>query len=166
MRGFSFVELAAVIVILGFILGLSFPMLKNFTSDSLKDTSRKFTGLFRSLYFDSLTKNRVLRLNYDLDDNSYWISVLEDKGEFVEETRLKSGRMELPDGVIFVDVDTELHGKRQEGTVFTTFYPEGWLDSTQIRLRYDERVLSILVDSATAAVEIHDGYIERAGPLF
>ncbi len=161
-RGFTFLELAVVLLILGVVTALSFPVIHSLGSSDLKLTARH---LVRSVLFLSnraVTTKRIYRLNYDLKQHEYWATVRSGEGEFVPVEASVLARTALRGEIRFIDAETVHQGKVLEGEVYTDFYPMGRVDKTTLHLTDgDNNVLTLMVNPITGRVKIYDGYLEE-----
>ena len=161
-RGFTFIELAVVLLILGIVLALAFPALHSLSSNDLKLTARH---MIRTVYFlanrAAVTK-RTYRLHYDLDRHEYWASVRSESGEFVPVSATTVTRKSLPESVRFEGVDTLRQGKITLGKAHTDFYPVGRIDKTVLHLiDKNERALTLVLNPLTGRVKVYEGYLEE-----
>lgn len=78
---------------------------------------------------------------------------------------LPVGETLLPEGLVFVDVETSLDGLVSEERAMTRFVPQGYATPTWIHLADDDRQYTLIVNPITGATEIRDGRIrmERKG---
>lgn len=163
-QGFTFLELAVVLLILGVVTALAFPVMHSLGSSDLKLTARH---LVRAVFFLSdraAATKRVYRLNYDLNQHEYWATVRSGAGEFTPVDAAVLTRTALPRAIRFVDADTLHHGKVAEGEAYTDFYPVGRVDKTTLHLTdEDKNVLTLVVNPITGRVKVYEGYLEESG---
>ena len=182
-RGFTLIELGLVILILGVIVAIALPRLGNRAHAQLNSETRKLALAFRYLRHAAILNGRSYRLMYDLDNPSYWAEVAEVSepqplseggGEFgdrlfppvIQEqfTRDLEGPLnlrKLPDPIGFSDIELpETWGKVFEGVVFTTFYPDGYVDITVLHLDNGQDVFTLYVPNGiTGQVFVSPGYL-------
>lgn len=163
-KGFTFLELAVVLLILSVVTALTFPVIRSLGSSDLKLTARH---LVRAVYFLSnraAATKRVYRLNYDLKQHEYWATVRSGEGEFTPVDAAVLTRTTLPRTIQFVDADTLHQGKVTEGEAYTDFYPVGRVDKTTLHLTdEDKNVLTLVVNPITGRVKVYEGYLEESG---
>ncbi len=152
-KGFTFIELMFVLLILGFMLLLTFPNFREFSGP--KDMRRAVLGFVGSLRYaqsQAATTKNTYRLNITVKENTYWISSEDEK-----EGQPKS----LAGDVIFLDVYHPERGKVQEGGAYVEFSPTGWAEECTIHLKKNEEVFTIFVHPLGGKVEVAEGYLER-----
>lgn len=160
-RGFTLIELVVALSIIGLVLLLSFPRVQHLFGDDLRNASRHLIGTIRYLYNEASASKKIYRLNYDLAEKKYWITVLDEEGKFVSADDAMAKRTFLPRKIQFQDIYTLHNGKVTEGEVFTQFYPEGRVDRTVIHLKEtDKNLMTLIVNPLTGKVAVHDSYIE------
>lgn len=185
--GFTLIELGLVILILGVILAITLPRLGNRAYAQLDSETRKLALAFRYLRHAAILNGRTYRLMYDLDSRSYWAEVSqvteapvldEQESEFagsffpppIEEQFALDlegplTRRRLPEPLGFSDVELpETWGKIMEGVVFTTFYPDGYVDISVVHLDNGQDVFSLYVPNGiTGQVFVSPGYLSWSG---
>lgn len=161
-RGFTFLELAVVLLILGLVAAFAIPTLRGFWSSDLNLTTRH---LVRTVYFladRAAATKRIYRLNYDLNQHEYWATVRSGEGDFVPVDSTVMKQVVLPDRIRFTDVVTLHQGKVSEGQAYTDFYPVGRVDKTTLHLiDKDERNLTLIINPVTGRVKVYEGYQEE-----
>lgn len=158
--GFTLIELALVVVILGMLASLSLPMLSGLEPDRLNATARRLSGTVKYLYNEAAMTGFEHRLIFDLDTGSYHAAQLSASGELQTATGL-GRRYQLRDGVHIDSIYQPRLGKQVEDQVTTAILPGGWLEETIIHLRDDEdRKLTLRLVPMTGLTEIYDGYRE------
>ncbi len=156
--GFTLVELAVVLVLVGLLLGLVLPRLPGVGEGRLEATARHIAGMTRHIYNEAALTGLEHRIRIDLTQQKIEGLRLDADGELVPLNG--SGRgSELPDSVRFVDVERLGAGKTTGGQLEVRVLPVGWIDETVIRLRADnDQVLTLHLLPLTGVAEIHAGY--------
>jgi prepilin-type N-terminal cleavage/methylation domain-containing protein len=152
-KGFTFVELMFVLLILGFMLLLTFPNFRDVIGP--KDMKRAVLGLVGSLRYaqsQAATTKNTYRLNMEVKNNTYWIS---------SEGEPEGPSNSLAGDIIFWDVYHPERGKVQEGSAYVEFSPTGWAEECTIHLKRNEEVFTIFVHPLGGKVEVVEGYLER-----
>ncbi|HUK55438.1 MAG TPA: type II secretion system protein [Nitrospiria bacterium] len=160
--GFTYLELAVVMLILGVVVALAFPTIHNFGSSALKQSARH---LVRTVYFltdRAAATKQIYRLNFDLDRREYWVTVQSGEGEFVRADSDIVTRTSLPETVRFADVDTLHQGKLTLGVAYMDFFPVGRVDKTTVHLTDEQKDnLTLVVNPVTGRVKVYEGYQEE-----
>ncbi|MFB0507166.1 MAG: prepilin-type N-terminal cleavage/methylation domain-containing protein [Thermodesulfobacteriota bacterium] len=162
-RGFTFIELSVVLLILAVLLAFVTPRFRELTEYEIKTSSRRLAGTIKYLFNEAAMRHLHYRLNYDLKKGEYWVTYLGEGREFKEDPSILSSRVRLPTNIHFEDIVTQHRGKVYEGETFTQFFPIGWVEETIIHLEdRRERHYSLLVMPLTGKVRIYDRYVEFA----
>ncbi len=161
-QGYTLIELAVVVAILGVMIALIVPVLGELGEANLKRSARHLTGMIRFLHEESETKKQAYRLVFDIQEGQYWAEVptqLSDRT--IEYRRLQSviaGAGSLSGQTTFRDVVVAGHPDQP----FILFTPDGWIERAIIHLRDgSNRDFSLVVDALTGRTELRDGYVEE-----
>jgi len=158
--GFTLVELAIVIVLIGLMTGLLLPLFSNWGQDDLLASARRLGGTVRYLYNEAALTRSEHRLIFNFDDASYEAKWIDPKGELVAVEGSGRGGV-LPGDVGFKDIVVTGRGKFSSGEVTVVFHPTGWLDETVLHLDdADDRQLTLRLAPLTGTLEIFEGYKE------
>ena len=156
--GFTLLELAVVLFIIALISAIAIPRLQPFLQHG--DTNkavRQIRGLVRYVAGASLSTRMQYRISYDFSERTCHVTRQNSEGDYVEERDAMGRRITLPPGVIFKDVMTP-RGTQKEGTAYTDFYPNGWIEYTMIHVQgFDE--LSVKLVPLTGEVKVYEGYV-------
>jgi prepilin-type N-terminal cleavage/methylation domain-containing protein len=136
--GFTLLELCVVLLILGIAVSFVAPRLRDPDTLALTSTAARLATTARYLYDEAAYQRLPMRLNFDLDHQTYFVTVLggdPDAPEFVPVDTLLARPQSLPDAVAFADVVLPALGTVTEGTVFAQFSPDGWSDPLVVHLR-------------------------------
>jgi len=162
--GFTLLELAIVLFIVGLLAVTVVPHFGNVGSARLETTAKRLAAVVRYLAGEAALQNRPYRLNYDLDKHSYWITTLvatQNGSEFQEDRSPLSRPVQLPPTVTFADVQAPGVGRVSTGRVHTHFLPHGYTDPTLIHLRdQSARIVTVLIPSLTGEARIYEGYVD------
>jgi prepilin-type N-terminal cleavage/methylation domain-containing protein len=161
-KGFTLVELAVVIVVLGVMFALVIPRLGELGKADLKRSARHLTGMIRFLKGESQARKAVYRLQFDVNGGHYWAEVLTPTSEnTVEFRRLQSvigSEGSLSGNTTFRDVVVGSH----PDDAFIQFNPDGWVEHAMIHLRDGrDRDYTLAVKPLTGDTELHEGYLEE-----
>lgn len=161
--GFTFIELILVLLLLGFMLLLSFPNFREFIAPGdMKRTILGFVGTLRYAQSQAATTKHRYRLNMAVKENAFWISLEAEIGKFSRDPSSHGRPTYLPAGVVFLDVYHPERGKVRDGDAYVEFSPTGWAEECTIHLRKSEQeVFTLFVHPLGGNVEIAEGYLER-----
>jgi general secretion pathway protein H len=158
--GFTLLELAIVLFLLGLFSSLVIPLFGGLGGDALKTTARRLAGTTKYLYNEAALNGRPYRLVFDLDAGTYSGRRLETSGELVELTG-SGGEHSLPGGIRFRDVVVAGRGLTSSGTTYAAILPVGWIDETVIHLADSGgHVLTVRLLPLTGTSEVYEGYRE------
>jgi general secretion pathway protein H len=158
--GFTLLELAVVLFIIGVFSALVVPLFGGLGRDELKTTARRLAGTTKYLYNESALSGRPYRLVFDLDAGSFGGRRLETSGELVGLSG-SGGEHTLPNDVRFRDVVVAGRGMTSSGTTYAAILPVGWIDETVIHLEDSGgHVLTVRLLPLTGTSEVYEGYRE------
>ena len=165
--GFTLLELAVVIFIMGLMLTLAMPYLGGFRQAALKSQARRMAGRATYLYDEATGHKLVLRLIFDLDNNGYAVAQLDPyavKPVFAPDTSMSGHPVMMPAAIRIRDVTVEGIGTLNKGTIATTFYPEGYVDATVVHLEdASGDVMTLELSPLTGQVSIINGDVMPEG---
>lgn len=154
--GFTLIELALVLLIVGILVSLAAPPLATLGEARVDASARRLATTIEYLYDEAALRGRIYRLTLDLDGSRYSISTrlpystaanaLERRWDpYAKDT-------ELDEGVRLVEVATATV-KRERGSAAIDFVPEGNLEDIVITLVGEDRSERILaLDGVTGRV--------------
>jgi prepilin-type N-terminal cleavage/methylation domain len=154
-RGFTLLEIIIVLGMMGLVLGLAFPLFG--LRDPLREASRQLVGTIYSLHDAAISSKETHRLNLDIDQQIYWVTMPTRDGEPVPSDASLATGVSLKDSVRFGEITTSRHGQAATGRVFIEFFPNGRVDPAVILLSSrDEHMLSLRLDRFSGHVHIDD----------
>jgi len=161
-RGFTLIELAIVIVVLGIMISLVIPTLGEMTGANLKRSARHLTGMIRFLRDEAEAKKTVYRLRFDVPGGHYWaetLTVTSDKtAEFKRVPSAISTEGSLSGNTSFKGVRVGSHP--DDPTIL--FTPDGWVEKTFIHLRDGNgKDFTLIVQPLTGNTELREGEVEE-----
>jgi len=146
-RGFTLLELAVVLFIIGLVLAIAMPYFGGLKTSELKSQARRLASRVTYLYEEAGAQKVVLRLTFDLNNNTYFASRLDPfafNPAFMPETGPAGGHTLMPAGVRLRDVWVEGLGAFKRGVVSCQFYPGGAADAAVVHLVSDNGVVLTL----------------------
>jgi prepilin-type N-terminal cleavage/methylation domain-containing protein len=159
--GFTLLELAIVIFIMGLMLTLTMPYLGGFRHAALRSQARRLAGRATYMFDEAAGHKLILRLIFDLDNNGYAVAKLDPysiKPVFAADTEPSSRPVMLPGAIHIRDVTVEGIGSVNRGVIACNFYPEGYVDATLIHLEdASGDVMTLSFSPLTGQVAIVDG---------
>ncbi len=161
-RGFTLIELALVIVVLGIMIAIVIPTFSEITDANLRRSARHLTSTIRFLREESEATKTQYRLRFDVPNGHYWadyLSRLSDKtGEYVKLSSAISSEGDLSGNTTFVDIKVSGH----PDDPYILFTPDGWVEQAVIHLRDgDGKDFTLLVKPLTGATELREGVVEE-----
>jgi prepilin-type N-terminal cleavage/methylation domain-containing protein len=165
--GFTLIELAVVMFLMGLMLLIAMPYIGGVTDGQLKSVSRRLAGRATYLYDEASARKLVIQLVFDMDHNGYFVMVADPyspRPTFFPDNSPSGARVLLPDAVHIRDVTVEGIGTLSRGTLATQFYPEGYVDATLVHLIDKKgRVMTLRIDPLTGQVGIARGDLRPTG---
>jgi prepilin-type N-terminal cleavage/methylation domain-containing protein len=167
--GFTLLELTLVLVIMAAVFALVIPRLRDPGRAELEAESHHLVLTFRLLRSEAVLNGSAYRLNYDLDQQRYWVTPGDasvDLAQFARDIgRLARGtRLERPVAIVDVVLPT-LAGKVVQGQIYTVFYPDGSVDPTVIHLANGRDAYTLWLNPMNGRLNMDTGYreVEYAG---
>lgn len=161
-KGFTLIELAAVMILLGFFLIVAIPKFRDLNDVNIKSTSRRMAGIIKYLYNEAVFKKKVYKLSFDLDNEEYWVEVQEgNQFEISNDPILK--KRKLPEGLSFKDVQTDRTRVNSLGDneQFILFLPTGFVEPAVIHLESDEgKYYTLATKPYTGGTAVFDEYVD------
>jgi prepilin-type N-terminal cleavage/methylation domain-containing protein len=92
-RGFTLIELSAILLILAVLLAFLIPRLRDLTEYHIKSSSRRMASTIKYLFDEAAIRHTYYRLNYDLKKDEYWVTYLDEGKEFKEDRSILASRV-------------------------------------------------------------------------
>ena len=164
--GFTLLELAVVLLIIGLVLAIALPRFGAFRGAELRSESRRLAARSHYLYEEAGAQKVLLRLNFDLDHSAYFVTRLDPFASipsFMPEKGPAGGVVTMSADVRLRDVWVEGAGLFRSGIVSCEFYPSGTADAAVIHLLdRNGDTMSIGIDPLNGVVSIIAGDLSPA----
>ena len=164
--GFTLIEIGLVLLIISVVLTLVVPRFRDQSHAELISQARKLAATFRFLQQEAILNGRVYRLNFDLDQQRYFVTSAEADDEAADFQHESGGILArdvtLPANLQIADINVPLvSGKQYEGVAFTHFYPDGYVDATVVHLDNGQEVYTLYVPQPlTGRAYVASGYLD------
>jgi prepilin-type N-terminal cleavage/methylation domain-containing protein len=159
-RGFTFIEITVVIFLIGLIIGLAMPRVRDaFLTDDLRRTCRKMIGLMKELRNEAIRENKAYFMHFDLDGNRFWVDSTSMSEE--EQARAREQASSLPEDVRVVDVWFRGKGKTVGGETSIRFSNKGYVPQSAIHLSSEDgRSFTLELSPFLGRVKVLESYVE------
>lgn len=165
--GFTLLELAIVIFIMGLMLSLTMPYLGGFRRAQLRSEARRLAGRATFMFDEAAGHKLILRLIFDIDNDGYAVARLDPyavQPVFAADRTPSAHPVMMPSTVRIRDVTVEGIGTVNRGVIACNFYPEGYVDATVVHLEdASGDVMTLTFSPLTGAVSIVDGDVGVSG---
>lgn len=168
--GFTLLELSLVLLIMLVVIGLFLPRFRDPARSELEAQSHRLVLTFRLLRNEAVLNGYAYQLNYDLDQQRYWVTPADtaavDLADFARDAGAlaRGTKLEQPIGIVDVVLPT-LAGKVSQGQIYTLFYPDGSIDPTVIHLANGRDSMTLWLNPMNGRLNVDAGYreVEYAG---
>ena len=159
-RGYTLIELIVVLVLIGIMLTVAAPRLRNaLLTDDLKGIARKMIGIINNLRNEAIREQRDYFLHLDLDANRFWVSY----GSMTDEERavaVEEGPNLSPD-IRIHDVWIRGKGKIVAGEARISFTRRGYTQKSAIHLSSEDgRGLTLILSPFLGKVKVINRYVD------
>ena len=159
-KGYTLVELIVVLVLIGLVLTLVAPRLRNaLLSDNLKSAARKMMGIISNLRNEAIREQKDYVLHFDLNANRFWVSY----GSMTDEDRTvaREEGSNFPSDIHIDDVWIKGEGKIVEGETRIRFTRRGYTQKSAIHLSSEDgRKLTLELSPFLGKVKVINKYVE------
>lgn len=162
-RGFTLIEIAVVLVIIGMVLTVVLPRLPSPEHEKLKGSARTLAATLRYMQDRAATGRTIYYLHLEPGTDS--VKILEDGADGIEKEPNDPLLQKRPvkEGIVVADVIIPRLGKISDGKLRLAAGAGGLRDFAIIHLRStDDRFWTVMAFPAGGKVKIYDGYKEEA----
>ena len=163
-RGFTLLELAVVMFLIGLVMTIAMPYFGSIQSSQMRSEARRLASRANYLYQEAGAQKVLLRLTFDFANNGYFVTRMDPfaaKPEFHAENGPAGVRVVMPAGIRIRDVTVEGQGTIAHGVVSAQFYPGGYVDATLIHLADDKgEIFTLAIDPFSGHVSIERGDVK------
>ena len=168
---FTLIELAVVILILGFAMAVIFPRLNS----GALERARLASNITKIASIATYARNRAAStrfthmLHLDIEQGEYWVTAQTPAGQEVPITRGLTLRGRLADGVQFRDVQISGKSTPLRKVATLRFSPEGWADPAVVHIDGPGgETGTIIIAELSGRVETYDSHVEvdRKGQIY
>ena len=155
--GFTLLEIMVVLFLVSLVAILILPKLSLRHGAKLPALARRLSGEIRALQWEAISRQRMVRLDYDIDRGAVSASILAPSGNLspFETTGVHPFQLSSPLRIRRIRV---LHqGKVVDGKTFTQFFPTGSVEPTTIVLDDGDRRMTLILHGITGRMEIVNG---------
>ncbi|PIP09147.1 MAG: hypothetical protein COX51_00270 [Syntrophobacteraceae bacterium CG23_combo_of_CG06-09_8_20_14_all_50_8] len=158
-NGYTLVELAVVVFLLGLMLFLAVPRVReNLVGDGIRTAVRRLVGAVRELRADAIREQMDYVLHLDLNSHAFWTYSLDMTPEKRDEK--KRAAFHFPEGVIIADVSQIGVEKKSDGEITVKFFKKGHVQPTVIHLKKDDRYFTLALFPFSSSVKVYERYAD------
>ena len=155
--GFTLLEIMVVLFLVSLVAILVLPKLSLRHGAKLPALARRLSGEIQVLQWEAISRQRMVRLDYDLNRGAFSASILAPSGNLspFETTGVHPFRLSSPLRIRLVRVLHE--GKVSDGKTFTQFFPTGSVEPTTIVLEDGDHRMTLILHGITGRIEVVNG---------
>lgn len=158
-NGYTVIELALVVFLLGLMLFLAVPKVReSLINDALAASVRRTAGVVRVLRADAVREQLDYVLQLDLQNSAFWTYSMDMTPEKMAERKASASR--FPEGVKIADIIQPGLGKKTDGEVTVKFFKQGHIQPTVIHLAKDDRNATIVLAPFLSTIKTYEKYVE------
>jgi len=158
-QGFTLVELTVVIFLVGLMLLVAVPRVRDTVlTNELKSTVNYLGQTAQELRGTSVREQIDYLLYLDITERMIWFHPFDMTPEARSEAKKESyhlpGKVRIADGYRFG------REKQTDGEIIIRFFREGYLSPTVVHLADDSDSFTLVFEPFLNEIKVHDGYIE------
>ena len=158
-HGFTLIELLLVIVLIGVVLVLAVPSMRDtLTGDKLRKASRQLIGMERKLRGEAVRDQIDYILCLDLPNSAYWVVTSDMTSEKQDE--IKKHPQHLPSDIVILDIVGENNNKKSDGEVRIKFGKNNICSPVVIHLANEDNKMTIVINPFLGVTDIYDKYVD------
>lgn len=162
-RGFTLIEIAVVLMIIGMVLMLVMPRLPSSEQENLKISARTLASTLRYMQDRAATGRTIYYLSIEPGTDSVKVLEAAADGSEKEPTDPLLRKRPVKEGIVIADVTIPRLGKVNDGKIRLDVGNAGLRDFVVIHLRSPEdKFWTVMAFPASGKVKIYDGYQEEA----
>lgn len=158
-QGYTLIELAVVIVLIGVVLLMAIPRVQDTLSqDRMRSAIRHLAGTARELKASAVREQVDHYLHLDLDNRLVWNT----RDDMTAENRTlrRNQARPMPSGVRITDVAVVDGGKKNQGEVIIRFFSQGYVQPAAIHLADNDRIMTLILQPFLNTVDVQDRYVD------
>lgn len=157
--GYTLIELAVVIFLIGLMLFLAAPRIRHtLLDDSLKSVARHLTGVAKALRNEAVREQVDYVLHLDLSNNAVWTYSADMTPE--KRSERQKGAFKFPPDVKIADVYRIGNEKQIDGDATIVFFKRGYVQPTVVHLAKGDRFHTLVFQPFLSAVKMYDQYLD------
>jgi len=157
-RGFTLLEILLVIALIGIILVLAVPSIRDtITGNDLKKASRQLIGLERKLRGEAVRDQISYILCFDLPNSAYWVIASDMTSE--KQSEIKNRPQHLPSEVSITDIVDE-NNKKNTDEARIKFGKNNIGSPAVIHLQHKDDKMTIVINPYLGVTDIYDKYVD------
>jgi prepilin-type N-terminal cleavage/methylation domain-containing protein len=158
-NGYTLLELALVLVVIGMTLSFSLPRFRQaLLTDTLKSSARRLVGTVEELREKAIRQQIDWFLYFDLETDSFWSQDDDISKEELQKVRRTASS--LAADVRVRDIWMRDQGSLSEGIVKIRFNKKGYVNQAIIHLEDESgRQMSLLLEPFLGTIKISEGYM-------
>lgn len=162
-RGFTLIEIAVVLAIIGLVLALVLPRLPSSDSENLKVSARTLASTLRYMQDRAATGRTIYYLRLEPGTDSVTVLEAAADGSEKEPADPLLQKRPIKEGIVVADVMVPRLGKVSDGRIRLDVGNAGLRDFVVIHLRSPaDKFWTVMAFPASGKVKVYDGYQEEA----
>jgi general secretion pathway protein H len=162
-RGFTLIEIAVVMAIIGMVLMLVIPRLPSSDSENLKVSARTLASTLRYMQNRAATGRTTYFLRMEPGTDSVMVMEAAADGSEKKPDDPLLRKLPIKEGIIVADVTIPRLGKINDGQVRLDVAAGGLREFVVIHLRSpDDRFWTVMAFPSSGKVKVYDGYREES----